>query len=105
MSFADLVAAADRAAQAHLGGIDVVYQPAAGDPVTVKGIFDDAYVLTDHGETGTELLGPAVFLRLEDLPIHPEQDDPILTIEGRDYRVRARQDDGLGGIRLLLVAG
>lgn len=97
MAFADLVAAADRAALAQLGGVAVIYQPAVGLPVTVTGIFDDPYTLTDEGEA-------AVFLRLEDLPIHPDNDDPVLTIEGRQFHVRLRQPDGLGGIRLLLVA-
>lgn len=98
-----MVADADNATRDHLGGVDVVYQPAVGSPVTVKGLFDDLSVLTDQGETGTEMLGPVVFLRLDELPVHPDSDDPTLTIEGKTFGVRGRLEDGLGGIRLLLV--
>lgn len=105
MSFADLVAAADRAAQKLLGGVAVVYQPAAGAMVTVTGIFDDQYRLMtgEGGEAGVEQVMPAVVLRLEDLPVDPDDDDPTLTIGGIAYSVRERQRDDTGGaIRLLL---
>ena len=102
MSFADFVAAADRAAQVHLGGVPVVYQPEDGDPVTVQGLFDEQYLLLGGGEAGVEQAGPAVFLLLEDLATDPEAEDATLTINGRDYHVRERQPDGVGGIRLLL---
>lgn len=99
MAFSDLVAAADRAALVHLGGTEVTYQPSVGAPVTVDGLFDENYTLfTNEGE----IRGPAVFLRLEDLPVHPDDDDPVLTIGGTEYRVRGRQLDGLGGIHLVL---
>lgn len=104
MAFADLVTAADRAAIERLGGVEVLYQPDVGDPVSIEGIFDSNSVLVDQDETGTEIRGPAVFLRLEDLPADPDEDDPTLTIEGKDYGVRGRERDGLGGIRLFLVA-
>lgn len=104
MAFRDLVARADRAAVDHLGGDAVVYRPAIGngDPVTVTGMFDANYLLVERDETGVEQRGPAVFLRLEDLPTHPDEDDPTLTILGADYDVRERRPDGLGGILLLL---
>lgn len=96
MGFADLIAAADRAAQSLLGGVEVIYQPVIGLPVTVEGMFDESYIMTD-------LLEMAVFLRLEDLPIHPDDDDPLITIATRQFKIRLRQPDGLGGIRLVLV--
>ena len=101
MAFADLVAAADRAAQNHLGGVDVTYTPAAGDPVTVRAILDQASLgLPD-------LSGPAIFVRLEDLPETPTCDDAIVTIDETQYRIRAVEPEvmssGLGGIRLWLV--
>ena len=96
MAFADLVLGIDRAALLHLGGVAVIYQPASGPAVTVEGMFDDHYYLTDDGQA-------AVFLLLADLPVHPDDDDPVLTIEGKDWHVRLRQPDGLGGIRLVLV--
>lgn len=89
----------DRAAQDLLGGVDVIYDPATGDPVTVKGIFDNA----DIGTVASDLAGASVFLLLADLPVNPASDDPLITIAGTQYRVRNRQADGLGGIHLFLV--
>lgn len=101
MAFPDLVAATDRAAQEHLGGVSVTYAPEVGDPVVVQGLFDEQYRLADD-EPGSEQTVPAVMLRLSDLPVDPVDDDPTLTVEGVDYSVRERQADGMGGIRLLL---
>lgn len=103
MAFADLVAAADRAAQLALGGELVTYAPQLGAPVQVTGIFDEVYVLAKGtAEAGVEALGPAVFFRLSDLPIDPEDDEPTLTIRAVDYRVTERRTDGMGGIVLAL---
>lgn len=103
MAFADLVTAADRAAQVALGGELVTYAPEVGAPVEVTGIFDEQYVLAKgSAEAGVETLGPAVFLRLEDLPEDPEDDEPTVTIRGVEYRVVERRPDGLGGIVLAL---
>lgn len=101
MSFDELILAADRAVHAHLGGKAVTYQPSEGEAVVVQGLVDTDFTLfTSEGE----IRGPSVFLRLEDLPVHPDDDDPTITIAGDDkeYQVRARQLDGLGGIRLVL---
>jgi hypothetical protein len=104
-TFADLVADIDRAAQAELGGEPVIYRPAVGDEVQPIGIFDAQYVLAQgDAEAGVEAAGPAVFLRLSDLPVDPELDEPTLTIDGIGYRVTARKPDGIGGIVLLLRA-
>lgn len=103
MSFADLVKRADRAAQTHLGSVAVTYAPEVGAPVTVQGMFDDRYILIDR-QAGVEQVTPAVVIRLEDLPVHPDDDEPVLTINGVVYQIRERQTDGLvgGAIRLLL---
>jgi hypothetical protein len=104
VTFAELVESTDRAAQAHLGGESVTYQPAVGPAVPITGIFDLAYALAKGSpEAGVETLGPAVFLRLEDLPADPEEDEPALTIRGVVYRVVERlPDGGMGGIVLAL---
>lgn len=108
MAFADLVATVDHATRDHLGGVAVVYTPTVGSPaphaVTVTGLFDANFVLllAAEGDAGVEQRGPAVFLRTAELPSNPDDDDPIITIDGQDYAVRERQRDGLGGIRLLL---
>lgn len=103
MAFADLVAAADRAAQEHLGGVTVLYQPEGEDAVEVPAMFDERHVIVQGGaHAGVEQVGPALFVRLEDLPVHPDEDEPLITIGEREYRVRERQPDGQGGVRLLL---
>lgn len=102
-TFAELVEAADRAAQEHLGGVTVTYQPAVGAAVPVTGIFDAPYVLAKgEPDAGVETAGPSVFFRLADLPVDPEDDEPTLTIAGIDYSVIERRPDGLGGIVLAL---
>lgn len=106
MSFDDVIARVDRAAIRVFGeSTPVLYLPdedyAEATPVT--GIFDEQYVLAKGtAEAGVEALGPAVFLRLEDLPTDPEDDDPTLTIRDVDYRVIERRPDGMGGIVLAL---
>jgi hypothetical protein len=103
MAFADLVEQMDRAAQDKLGGVPVIYQPAAGAAVTISGIFDALFVLAKgSAQAGVEALGPAVFLRLGDLPVNPDTDTPTLTIGGVDYRVTERKRDDMGGILLEL---
>ena len=101
MAFADLVAQVDRAAQAALGGEVVTYKPLVGPAVPVTGIFDEQFVLAKgDANAGVEAQGPAVFFRIEDLPVDPENDDPTLTIRGQAYRVIERMRDGIGGIIL-----
>jgi hypothetical protein len=103
MSFDELVALADRAAQAALGGEPVKYMPAFGPPATVTGIFDERYVLAKGtAEAGVETVVPAVFFRLADLPEAPEDDEPTLVIRGSSYRVVERLPDGIGGVVLVL---
>lgn len=104
MAFADLVATTDRAVQDILGSVTVTYAPAEGDPVPVEGMFDENYVLVQGDNAGVEQRGPALFVRLQDLPVHPDDDDPVITIASVDYTVRERQTDGSqgGGIVLLL---
>lgn len=103
MSFDELVAQVDRAAQLALGGETVTYAPQVGVAVPVTGIFDEAYVLAKgSAEAGVETLGPAVFFRFEDLPADPEDDEPTLTIRGVEYGVTERRPDGIGGIVLAL---
>jgi hypothetical protein len=103
-AFADLIAAVDVTVIEVLGGREPVwYQPAIGDPVEVWGIFDAQYILVGEGErAGVETVGPAVFLRLAELPVDPEVDDPILGIGGLDYRVTERRTAGLGSTLLML---
>lgn len=102
MGFADLVAATDRAVQAHLGSVTVRYRPECEDPIEITGVFDERYVLVDPANAGVEQIAPVLFLRVEDLPIHPDGDDPTIEIAEQRYQVVERMPDGFGGIRLRL---
>src|SRR5574343_1839729 len=100
MAFSDLVADADRAVQDHLGGVTAIYQPENGEAVDVTVMFDRSYQREDgNAHAGVEELSLAVFVRVDDLPIHPDEDEPRLTIDGEEFRVRERQPDGMGGTR------
>lgn len=104
MAFPALLAVADRAVRQHLGGA-VVYTAGAaagGGVATVDGVFDSVYVRQVAGQPGVVSTGPAVFLRLEDLPSDPETDQPTITVDGRSYSVREPHKDGIGGVLLLL---
>lgn len=104
MAFEDLVAGIDRIAATALGGEPVIYRPSIEATVTVTGIFDENYTLAKGtAEAGVETLGPAVFLRLEDLPVDPDDDDDVtLEIREVEYRVVERRPDGMGGAVLQL---
>jgi len=83
--------------------MQIIYRPASGPPVTVSGIFDQPYLRAQgDSEAGVETAAPTVFLRLADLPVDPEFDDPILTINGSNYSVAERRPAGLGAILLAL---
>lgn len=101
MAFADLLLIADRANLA-VNGQPVAYAPAIGAPVTVNGIFENAYQRIELGNPGVTSTGPMVFVRLSDLPTDLEQDTPILTINGQRYTVKEVQRDGQGGAKLML---
>lgn len=79
----------------------ITYQPASGPAVSVSVVFSDpSMVVQGNADSGVETLAPTVFGRLEDLPVDPEFDDPILTIGGVAYRVTERRPAGLGAFWL-----
>lgn len=104
MAWPALLEGADRAAIRIFGdGNTVQYAPRNGDPVTVTGIFDAAYVRVDEGRAGIVSSGPALFCRLSDLPSDPELDeDPTVTVDGVNYSIKEPQKDGQGGVLMLL---
>lgn len=100
-AFRDAVAAMDAVLVDNLGE-PTSYTPAAtGSPVSVRGIFDAAYVRVDVGQAGVSSAGPAVFYRLADLPVDPD-DESQVGIAGVTYSVDDVQKDGQGGVRLIL---
>lgn len=103
MAFADLLRVADQSVRGHLGG-SVVYSPSVGAPVTVPAVFDAAHVRADVGQiSAAASVGPAVFVRLEELPSNPEEDTGArITNAGVAYTIHEVHPDGLGGAYLLL---
>jgi len=108
----------DRALQSRLGGVTFTYETRDGEITTgIAGMFDEVYELQEPGQSSVEVVGPVLWARLEDLPVHPDDDDPTIyaiapadgvvtetTVAANRYRVRERQTDGPQGetIRLLL---
>jgi len=104
MGFDDLIEKTDDAARRILGGVSVTYTPTVGDPVIVTGVFDREHVLVDPGDYNrVEMVGPAVWLDLDELTSDPETDDPTITVDSVDYIVRARQKDSIGNSILLML--
>lgn len=83
--------------------MEILYKPASGPEVPVKVISASPYVRLQGDEpAGVEASLPSVYVKLASLPVDPELDDPILTIDGVAYRVTERKPAGLGAIRLML---
>jgi hypothetical protein len=102
MAFRDLLAVADRAVQKHLGGT-VLYTPTNGGGVEVAGVFEAGHVRADAGQAGLTTVGPAAFVRLEDLPSDPEVDEgATVSVDGVEYRIHEPAKDGQGGVTLYL---
>jgi hypothetical protein len=101
MNWPGLVAQSDNTLVKSFG-ILTTYDPATGPAISVRGIFDAAYVRVEAGEAGVSSSGPAVFYRLSDLPVDPDNDDPEITINGVRYRVAELKKDGQGGVVMLL---
>lgn len=102
-TFAAAVMEIDKRTRDRLGGIAIIYRPAASEEFPVVGIFDENYILvTGDPPAGVETIGPAIFLRLDELPVDPENDEPILVIGGAEYDVIECKPDGIGGIVLRL---
>jgi hypothetical protein len=104
INFPSLLAAADRAALAHLGGA-VHYVSASGSEADVVGVFDNA----DDNATvqGQEVVssGPRVFLRISELPMDPAEETkgfPQVVVDSVIYSTRDVRKDGQGGVVLLL---
>lgn len=105
MDFPSLLAAADSAALAHLGGAFLYASATTGGTVEVRGVFDNA----DANATvqGQEVIssGPRIFLLLSALPADPEAEPkgyPQVIVGEVTYSARDIIKDGQGGVLLLL---
>lgn len=87
----------------HLAGGELIrFIPSEGDPVEVRGIFDQAYEMMTEGEAGLSSFAPAVFVRAEDLEIEPLVDEDQIEVDGVLFHIRDIHRDGKGGSLLLL---
>lgn len=78
-------------------GEDITYTPNGSAGVTIKGVFDNAYVDVD----GVVSLKPTLRIKLDDLEDPPAKGDEV-TIESVDYSVSESREDGHGGTTLIL---
>lgn len=104
MAFADHLARMDRQVLSVLGEVaPVTYRTGVGAEAEVSGLFEAAYLRADAGGAGISSSTPAVFLRLADLPMDPEDDtDPTVIVDGVAYSVREVKKDGQGAVVLML---
>lgn len=103
MDFGADLTLADGAVLGILGG-PVRYLPVVGAATDLRGVFDERLRRADASLPGVASVGPAVFIRLADLPAAPATDDRVL-VGSKTYRIREVQQDGQGGatLHLLLV--
>lgn len=102
MSWSTLLAQTDKGVL-QIAGDPVTYTPGVGSAVSVRGVFEAEYVRVDAGVAGVSSPGPAVFLRLSDLPSDPSVDaDATVTVSAAVYTAHEVKPDGQGGVLMLL---
>lgn len=104
MSFAADVASMDRDVIANLGGDLAVYVAASSQEVPVTGIFNRLPMAAAETRSGVAMAAPSFFCRVSDLTENPENrnDEPKLTVAGKEHRVYEALVDDEGGCLLLL---
>jgi hypothetical protein len=78
-------------------GSDVEYTPDGGSPVTIKGVFDNAWVEVE----GVQSLRPVLRIALSALESAPGKGDQV-QIDSTNYRVVESRKDEHGGTSLIL---
>ncbi len=78
-------------------GDDVSYTPNGDSPVSIKGVFSNAYVETE----GVVSLKPTLRIKLTDLEELPSKGDEC-EIDSVEYRVMESRLDEFGGSTLIL---
>jgi hypothetical protein len=78
-------------------GDSVTYTPSGGSPVSIKGVFDNAWVEIENVQS----LKPILRIKLSDLSSSPAKGDQV-TIDLIDYYVMESRVDGHGGSTLIL---
>jgi hypothetical protein len=78
-------------------GTEVSYTPFGGAPVTINGVFDNAYIDAE----GIVSVKPTLRIRLSDLEDNPAKNDTV-EISSTTYKVMESHEDGFGGSTLFL---
>lgn len=78
-------------------GTTVSYTPNGSTAVSIKAVFDNAWVEAE----GVSSMRPVLRIQLSDLASDPGKGDQV-TIEGTTYRVMESQKDAHGGATLIL---
>ncbi len=83
-------------------GEEVVYTPSGGAAVTIYAHFDQAYEAVDSGSQAVVMsTQPKLTVPTSWLPDAADQDD-LVRVRGRNYRVVELQPDGAGLVDVLL---
>lgn len=97
MSFKELAETVVSQTQSVMGD-DVTYTPSGSDSLTIKGIFDNAFIDIE----GVVSLAPVLRVDLSEFDDEPARGDQV-TIDSVDYIVsEAPRKDGHGGALLIL---
>lgn len=78
-------------------GDNVTYTPSGEDAVTIKAVFDNAWVEIE----GVQSLRPVLRIDLADLEALPAKGDAV-SIDSQNYSVIESRLDGYGGSTLIL---
>lgn len=82
----------------------VTYQPAAGAPLTVTGVYDRPFLDAElAGGTGVSTTAPVIGVQLSQFSLAPAQGDRLTVLRtGESFIVREVQPDSHGWAKLLL---
>lgn len=87
-------------------GESVTYTPAFGQPFTITGVFDDAWlakVMFEDGTSGVTELSAVLGVQLSQFAVPPAQNDTlVIQRTGALFVVREMQNDSHGWAKLLL---
>ncbi len=85
-------------------GEPVLYTPTAGEPITITGVFDEAYTVVEEMDSRpVSSTYPVLGVRLAVFPVPPQAGDRLTIVAKNDlYTVREVRPDGHGAAKLLL---
>lgn len=89
-------------------GEPCTYTPAGGAPLTVNGVFDEAYTPADvPGDTSVISARPVFGARVSEFPVgwaakNAQGDSLVRLLTGATYIVKSGKDDGHGHARVEL---